>query len=216
MPKKKGDKKKLAPVDKEVIYRTYLATDNKTDTARRCNVSLGSVQNVIKEFEGRDPDKPQLPAVKAKRAEIAAEVAGRIHNKADMVLDSITKEDMDSGRIPRHDADGNIIGYTQYGPSAVQKATTFGILKDKETQAYKLEQEMLQDTQSGQLMLPSGLKEMAAQANRMIKELRIIDVKFADENQELLTSAQEVIAEAITVEEERPDVVSIDEFDNPK
>lgn len=216
MSKKKGDQKKLSPVDREWIYQTWVVTNNKAETARKTGFSLGSVQNVIKEFTGKDPNKPQLPVTRESRAKAHAEQADRIRSTADMVLETITAEDMDSGRFPRLDGDGKVIGYTYYGPSSVQKATTFGILKDKETQQIKLEQEMLADVQSGQLMLPGDLAGMVGQAKRMIKEIKILDIRFEEDNQDLMTSMQEVIAEATVVEEERPNVVSFDEFDNPK
>lgn len=215
MSKKKGDVKKFSPVDKEWIYQTFVVTNNKAETARKCNVSLGSVQNIIKEFTGQNPNKPQLPETRVDRARAHADMAGRIRSTADMVLETITAEDMDSGRFPRLNGDGEVIGYTYYGPSSVQKATTFGILKDKETQQIKLEQEMLADVQSGHLMIPDDLLEMASQAKRMIKEIKILDIRFEEDNKDLLTSVQEVIAEATVVEEQRPNVVSIDEFDNP-
>lgn len=216
MAKKKGDKKKLSPPEKEWIYQTWVTWDNKAETARRCNVSLGSVQNVIKEFTGKNPDKPQLPETRVDRAKAHADMAGRIRSTADMVLETITPEDMESGRFPRLDREGKVIGYTYYGPSSVAKATTFGILKDKETQQIKLEQEMLADVQSGKLMLPSDLLGMVGQAKRMIKEIKILDIRFEEDNKDLLTSMQEVMAEAEVVEQEMPNVVSIDEFDNPK
>ncbi len=215
MSKKKGDKKKLSPVDREWVYQTFVVTDNKAETARRCNVSLGSVNNIIKDFTGKNPDKPQLPVTRADRAMAHAEQAQRIRSTADMALESITQEDLDSGRIELRDAEGKLIGYTTYGPGAVAKATTFGILKDKETQQIKLEQEMLADVQQGKLMLPSELGEMVNQAERMIEEITVLNVRFKDDNVDLLTSMKEVMAEAVVVEQERPDVVSIDEFDNP-
>ncbi len=214
MSKKKGDVKKFSPVDKEWIYQTFVVTNNKAETSRKCNVSLGSVQNIIKEFTNQNPDKPQLPSTRVDRAKAHADMAGRIRSTADMVLETITAEDMDSGRFPRLNGDGEVIGYTYYGPSSVQKATTFGILKDKETQQIKLEQEMLADVQSGHLMIPDDLLEMASQAKRMIKEIKILDIRFEEDNKDLLTSVQEVIAEATVVEEQRPNVVSIDEFYN--
>ena len=216
MPKKKGDKKKLSPVDKEWIYQTFVVTDNKAETARRCNVSLGSVTNVIKEFSGQVPGKPQHPLTREDRAAAHAAQAERIRGTADMALESITAEDLDSGRIPRRDGEGKLLGYTYYGPSSVQKATTFGILKDKEAQQIQLEQKMLEDVQSGKLMLPAELKGMVDLAVRMIGEMKLMDGRFEQENKELLTDVREVIAEAVTVEQERPNVVSFDEFDNPE
>ena len=216
---------RLAPVDKEWIYQTWVVTNNKSETARRCRVSIGSVNNVLKELQGKNPDKPQLPETRADRAQRHADMADRICRTADMALESITPDDMDSGRFPitemRTDSETGedkevVVGYRYYGPSAVQKATTFGILKDKETQQINIEQDMLQDVQSGKLMLPSELSGMVDEAKRMIKDVSILHVRFEEENPDLLTTMKEVIAEAEVLEESRPDVKSFNEFDNPK
>lgn len=218
MPKKKGARARLSPTDKEVIYQTYVACGKKNETAKRLGVSLGSVQNVIKELEGRNPAKPQLPTTKAARAEAAASLASRIHVEANEVLDSITPQDLESGRIALHEDREDptkVTGYKYYGPSLLQKATTFGIIVDKANVAQQYERKMLEDTHSGQLMLPDTIEGMVAAVRGSIKQMRFLDIRFEEDNPDLITNAEEVIAKVETVERARPDVVSIDEFDNP-
>lgn len=215
MAKKKGDRKLLTPVDKEVIFQTFIVLQNKTQTAKRCGVSLGSVNRVIKELTARDVEVAGLPATRETRAEAAAKLASRFHVKVGELMDSITPEMLEHGKIPLNDKDGNLIRYYEYGPSLLQTATAVGIITDKANVAQVFEQKMMQDVQDGKLMLPSDIDGLISAVHGKIRSLKMLDVRFEEDNPDVITNATEIMAEVQAVEAKRPEVVSFDEFDNP-
>lgn len=215
MAKKKGDRARLSPTDKEWIYQTFLVLNNKTQTAKRCNVAIATVQKVIKELEGRKKDSEQYPAAREARAEVAAKLAGKMHVKVNTLMESITDEDIESGRIPMRDKDGNLTGYKYYGPSLLQKATSIGIITDKANVLQGYEKAMLQDVNDGKLMLPQDINGLIGAIQSKIKSLTMLNVRFEEDNQDLVTDAGRVMAEAEVIDSEQPKVLSFDEFDNP-
>lgn len=206
MGKKKGDKGKLTNVEKELIYQTFLVLNNKTRTAEDRNVSVQTVRRVIKEItEANDV----ATVTKEDRAQVASRLQSRIHKHANELLDSISPEDLESGQIKIRDADGNIVKVIQYGPSLLQKMTSFGIIVDKANVALTYEKVLTDATGSGELMLPGDIAGLQNAITGTIKELKFLNVRFEHENPSLVTEVQE----AIIVE--KPESLD-DEFDNPK
>jgi len=213
MAKKKGDRQKLNATEKELIYQTWLVLNNKTKTAKQCGVAVQTVHRVIKAIEA---ENATVPATRAARAEVAAEMQSRIHVKANELLESLSKKDIESGRTPVYDAQGNFVRYATYGPSLLQKATSFGIVMDKANVAQQYERALTQDVADGQLMLPGDIAGLKAAINGTIKELKLIDITFENNNQDLMTNVNEVFAEVETIESEpKTEVTSIDDFDTP-
>ena len=215
MARKKGDRARLTPTDREWIYQTYMRLQYKSQTAKRCGFSIATVGNVIKELTTRGEDAAQLPTSREARAEVAAKLASKFHVKVDEFMQSITKEDLESGRIPIKDKEGNLIKYFHYGPSLLQKATAIGIITDKANVAQQFEQKMLQDVQDGHLLLPSDIAGMISAVKGTMKSISGFNIQFEEDNPDIITNAQEIIAEVEMVEAQRPDVESFDEFDNP-
>jgi hypothetical protein len=115
------------------------------------------------------------------------------------------------------DKEGNLVGYKYYGPSLLQKMTAFGIVTDKANVVQTYEKGLEQDTQSGQLMLPSDIEGLKGAIEGKIRELNILNVRFADDNKNLVRQTQEVVAEVERIEADRanaPDIVTLDDFDN--
>jgi hypothetical protein len=212
MPKKKGDKHHLTPVDKEAIWQFWQVAggiDETTGrrkgisvTARKFGVNVQTVSRIINEIMEQNE---ALPATRDARADAIARFAGRTQIKADMVLDSIKPEDLESGRIPITNKDGDILGYKSWGPNVVAKATAFGIISDKVGIALKNEEMLRADQAGGSLLMPSDIAGLRNAVSSSIKSLTLLDVQFADENKDLLTNAQEVLAEAEIIDSGRTD-----------
>lgn len=211
MPKKRGDRSKLTATDREVISQTFAVTDSKAETARRCGVSVQSVYNVLARADEAGTD------MKVARADAAIKLANKTHVKVEELMDSISAVDIESGRIPIKDKDGKITGYRYFGPSLLQKATAIGILTDKANVLQTYEKSLAHDAARGDLMLPDDIAGLVGAIQAKVGELSILNIKFADDNPNLVRETQEVVAEVKTIEEEaanQPDVVTFDEFDN--
>lgn len=207
MPKKKGDTKKLAPVDKEVIIQTQVATKNKAETARRTGFSYGTVCNILKAADEDGLD------MRVARAEAIGKMASKNLIKAEEILDSIGAEDIQSGRFAIRDKDGDIIGYKYYGPSLLQKMTAYGIITDKGAVLAQNERALVQDENTGVLLLPQNIEGLVGAIQHQIKELSILNVRFEQDNPDLVTKANEVIAEVEDYKEsDHPEVINFDEF----
>ena len=132
-------------------------------------------------------------------------------------MDSISAVDIESGRIARKDKDGNIVGYTYYGPSLVQKATGVGILVDKSRVLQDYEKALQIDTASGQLMMPGDFASLRNSIDGKIKELNLINIQFATDNPSLVRETQELVAEIDAMEATeaaKPDVIGFDDFES--
>jgi hypothetical protein len=212
MPKKKGDKGKLTPTDKEVIIQTHAATGNKAETARRCGVAWKTVHEIVKAADDGDID------LKEARRSAASKLTGRVHVLAENLIDSITPEELESGRIAIRDKDGQLVGYKTYGPSLLQKTTSIGIIVDKGTVLQAYEKGLEDDVNAGKLLLPSDIEGLIGACRAKIGELTVLNVKFADENPTILKETQEIVAEVERIEEReanKPEIDAFDEFDNP-
>jgi hypothetical protein len=215
MPKKKGDRKRLTPVDKEWVFQTYLLLQNKSKTARRCGVSISSVNNIVRELTAREEEQAGLPATRESRATAAAQLAGKFHVRANELLESITPEMLEHGKIPIYDNKGKLIKYQEYGPSLLQLATSIGIITDKANVAQQFEQKMTQDANDGRLTMPQDFAGLLSACESTLRSIKVFDIRFEDDNQDVITNAKEIMAEVQAVEDSRPDVIDMNEFDNP-
>lgn len=212
MPKKKGDRAQLTPTDKEVIHQTYAATGNKSETARRCSVAVGTVHRVLKQA-GEDGTP-----IKQARSDAAVALANKLHVRAEELIDSISDEDIESGRIRLEDKTGKFLGYKYFGPSLLQKATAVGIIVDKASVVQTYEKGLQSDILQGKLLLPEDIEGLKSAIEGKVKELNVLNIRFADENPTLLKETQEIVAEVERIEENeaaRAEVTSFDEFDGP-
>lgn len=210
MSKKKGDRSKLTLTDKEWIQQTFTLTGNKAETARRCGFAPQTVAKVLAEAETAPAE------VKEARSRVAVELANKVHTKAEDILDSIKDIDIESGRIAIRDNEGKLLGYKYYGPSLMQKATAVGILTDKANVLQTFEKNLLQDTQTGNMLMPDDVQGLVGAIKNQLKELTVLNIKFQDENPGLVRETQDLVAEVERIDAEEAEiaeVTSIDDFD---
>lgn len=201
---------KPTPVDKEIVLQTYAATGTIAETTRRTEWSRPTVKRILLEAQNSES------ALQDARAKAAATLAARIHIKAEDLLDSITPEDIESGRIPKYDKDGKLAGYQYYGPNLVQKATAFGIITDKANVVQQYEKALSADHSSGQLLMPADIEGLQNAVTGKLQELKMLHIRFADDNKDLVQRTEEVIAESAAlgaVADQAPDVIDFDNFD---
>lgn len=212
IPKGSRQGKPLSPLEKEELFQTYAIVQNKSEVARRMGIAPQTVGRILEELQA-DPDKE----VRENRANITARMVGRIQNKASEVLDSITPEDLKSGRIEIHDKNGKIIGYKQYGPRLTEKAIAFGIITDKIGVTSGYERALKADYLSGALMMPNDVLGLENAIKAKLKSLKFMTIDFDNDHKELSDKAQEILIENEISREDvqEVEVLSIDEFDNP-
>ena len=218
MPKGKQQGKALGPLKKEVIRQTFLLTGNKRETARQCSVSEKSVYNVLNQVEEAEAAK--------NRVAVANQLAGKIHTKADQIIDSISVEDLKSGYLTQTDEDGkedykfDRQGRPIYiGPTLNQKVLSVAILADKLKVMDDYRQQVDEAHGMGALPTPETIGHLVTGIKGKLKSLRILDVQFEDENAELKQKADALLAQAqqdIEVDQKIEDAkYEVLDFDNP-
>ncbi|MHC5059233.1 MAG: hypothetical protein ACYTKD_31655 [Planctomycetota bacterium] len=213
-PKGKQQGKALSPIQKEQIRQTFMLTSNKRETARMCGVSEKSVYNVVNE--------PEEPEVIRNREHAANQLSGKVHVKANQVLDSITEEDFESGYLK--DEDGNLVFDRQgrpiwMGPTLNQKTVSAAILADKLPVLQQYRSQLGGSEGMGELPAPESIKALVAGIQGKLKSLSIIDVQFESGNREIKDRADDLLKKAQAELDQAPieaDYVTLDDFDNPK
>jgi transposase-like protein len=210
MPKKKGDIKRLTPTDKEWIWQTYnVMGKNKSATAKKCGFAYPTIIKVIKEIEEQNAADPKT---RESRADTLQDLQNRIQVKADVILDSITDEDLKSGRIVTRDEEGNITAVKEYGPSILQKATSYGIVQDKRRVVFDNEMALRQDEQSGKLLTPQDIAGMDKAILASVERIGIMNVHFRKENPDLATKVDNLALNQ-EVKEAKAEVINLDDMD---
>lgn len=203
----------LTQLQREMIIQAYALCGNKSQTAREMGCSVATVHNVVKAAQlDRSLQKARSSALE--------DVAGQLHGKTVDILGSITDTDMESGLIKKHDDEGNLTSVKAYGPSLLQKVTSVAILTDKLKVVEDTKQALLGDGSGDPLAMPTPESVQAAlkQLGVKIKSLRMIDIQFDRNNEEVASKVQD-IAQAAELnknvdEADYEDLNPID-FDNP-
>lgn len=199
----------LTPVDKELIRQTFLILGNKTHTAKKLGLSRRVVVNVLKE-------QAETGELDRARRDSAIAIAGRIHDKATQILDSIAPHDIESGREIRRNEAGQVTQVLSWGPSLMQKVTAAAILTDKLKVIREYEKAMVQDRGNGQLPMPDDLVALASGIKQKLKSLTFLNVQFARDHPgitEKVTEAMQTAAVLAAAGAEETEAEVID-FDN--
>lgn len=200
----------LTPVDKELIRQTFLILGNKTQTAKKLGLSRRAVVMVLKE-------QAETAELDRARRDSAVAIAGRIHDKATRILDSIGDHDIESGREIRRNEAGQVTQVLSWGPSLMQKVTAAAILTDKLKVIREYERSMQQDRGNGQLPMPDDIQALAQGIRGKLKSLTFINAQFETDHPgvtERVTEAMQTAAvlSAAGVDETEAEVL---DFDNP-
>lgn len=203
----------ITQFQKEMIIQAFALCGNKSQVAREMGCSDGTVHRVIKLAESdKTLQKARLSALE--------DVAGQVHGKTNEIIQSIGPQDLESGLIKVFDKENPSIlkSVKAYGPSLLQKVTSAAILVDKlkAVEETKLLITTENDPGDGQLMLPSDMQGSLRMLGKKIKNIRMLDIQFADKNEDTVSRVQEVAHKA----ELHPDVEEADfedlDFDNPE
>ena len=207
-PKPKGSQpvKALTEEQKEAVFQTFLLTGNKTEVARRMNLSEGAVRKHLK-LVAQETD----PEFQAARRKARLELQGKVQAKAHGILDSITPSDLESGRIEVTDDDGNVIRMIEYGPSLMSKVTAHAILVDKTKVIEDMNKAIDGEDKNNALLLPSTIEGLVSGLQGKMKSLAVLKVNFENEQPDLSQRIQEKMAEAEIIVE--PEVLDLDSLD---
>jgi len=210
MPKGTRSGKQLSDMEKEMVLQAYAICGNQREVARQFKISPKTVYNVLHQA------KTDTKLQKA-RSNAVQELAGKVHGKSLELLESITPVDFESGFLEIHDNNGNVIRRQYYGPSLMQKTTSFAILVDKEKVLLEMQNMLEQDNVDAQGMpLPGDVNAALQRIGQQIKRLRILDVQFDNKHEDVAAKVQEV-AQAAALQEEAEDAEydELNPFDNP-
>ena len=205
-PKGKQSGLAVSPEQKEEMLQIFLVTGNKRETARRMGLSEGCVQGHLKRLIEENDGQ-----VLAARRQATQQLAGKVHHKAARIIDSIGDVDIESGRIARRNAAGEITGYQYYGPSLLQKVTAGAILSDKLDVLRKHEMLLTTEGQEGRLLMPQTIEGLISGIKGKVSQISVLNVKFEDEHKDLSQRVQDKLEEAAVIEE--VEVIGLDDLD---
>lgn len=123
-PKNKRHRR-IPPLTRENAIMLREMGHTLKDICNKTQLSYGTVRDIINK---KDDDPDMVKRARARALEAAANAAGE---KASMALESITPDSLKHDRIEIRDAEGNLREVKHSGPTAMQNATTYGILTDK-------------------------------------------------------------------------------------
>ncbi len=203
--------KSLSEKQKNKMLQLYAVEGNKREVARLMNLAESTVHRHLKEMlSGGDPD-----VVRA-RKQTLVRLAAKTTKKANMILDSITEQDLDSGLIKTfHPVTGDLERVRAWGPSLLQKVTAGAIMTDKIKAIRDCENLMSEGTQEGEALMPASFSGLLSGVKNRLKEMTFLNLKFEDEHPDLSQRAQQIIEEAEIVQEIQSNVVveNLDDFD---
>lgn len=203
MAKQKGNVWHYGNKDKEMIFQAYLMEGTFKGAARVFGCSPGTVKKIVREFEADDEHKEI-------RAHTAKRLAGRIHVKADKILDSISEDELQTGYIDIKNKDGEVVEKKFFGPSLVAKATAFGILTDKLRVSQDYINALEVDQSEQQTLIPSTVEGLINGIVQTVKSIGVLAPHFQEDHGNLVRDTKDTLEEVARVKSAQ---VTLDEFD---
>jgi len=193
---------------REAILQTYALTGSYLETARIHDVAYQTVSKYVR--SATEDDEPEVRKIRSKTlGRVAAKVAG----KTEEVIDSITPEDLQSGRIPLYAKDGKtIVGYKSWGPSLSQKALAVGILADKSKILGEFTRSLDVDQASNQLPMPEDVDGLVRAIQGKVRSIKALQIDFGDVAPGLVKQTQDILEEVEVLKAHR-DEVTVEDFD---
>lgn len=206
-PGKQGQR--LTPVEKEHVLQTYMLFKNKKKTAEMCGVSIRTVYNILDEAA-------QAPKeLQEDRLKVARRIGSKISEKLEQTIDSLTPEELESGRIPIRDPkSGEVVAYKHYGPTAPQKALVIGILQDKMKVNEEYQRAIGEDADKHKILLPTHLGDLRDAILGEMDSLSFLKIDFKKHAPDVERQTQELLEDLEVARVEEPEIV-VDDFDNP-
>jgi len=199
----------LPPKKVEEIIQTFAVLQNKRATARRLALAEATVYKYLKQVPTEE--------LKKRRIEAHNELAGKVHEKVEMIVDSLSPEDFESGRIPQHDAEGKFLGYKYWGPTPLQKITGVGILTDKMEGLERMKVSLQEGITKKERLLPETIRELKDGLREKLSRVRLIDIQFDNKNPDLSQRIQQTLEnDEIRAAIADPVESEVLDFDNPK
>lgn len=187
----------LTEPEKWAIYQAKLALGSQAAAARSLGVSAATVRKVCTDIEATADPK----VLQQTREMISAQLTAKLHESTNAIIDSIKPEDLVTGRIETHNAEGKLIGVKEYGPTLLQKATAAAIFTDKMKVLTDFSKAIDQDRREGDLMMPESRDQLLHAIKNRIKSIQVLNVNFREDNPELATRL-DAVAEVATIDAE--------------
>ncbi|HUW14436.1 MAG TPA: hypothetical protein VM537_32230 [Anaerolineae bacterium] len=205
-PKGSQPGKRLTEQQKEAIFQMFLLTGNKTEVARRMGLSDGAVRKHLK-IVANETD----PEFQAARRAARLELQGKVQAKAHGILDSISAQDLESGRLDVRDGTGQIVRVIEYGPSLMAKVTAHAILVDKVKVIEDMNLAIDGEDDRNALLTPDTIAALVSGLRGKLKSIAILKADFATEQPDLSQRIQSKLEEATLVEP--IEILSMDSLD---
>ncbi len=209
--RRKGAGKPVSRRRQEKMLQLYAIEGTYSAVARRMGISPHTVKKYVDQMlQEKDPK------VMRARQERLAQLASKVHNKAEEIIEAIAPEDLESGREFVRDEDGNIVRVVQYGPSLMQKVTAAAILTDKIKVLRETEGLMEQGVNDGSVLMPSDIGSLVSGIKSKLKSISVLNVRFEEDHPDLSQRIQEKLEEAeieAEIEDAELEPLSLEAFD---
>jgi hypothetical protein len=198
--KGKHQGKEPSAYDREAIVQLYALTNNKSEVARRLGYHIRTVTKHLREATPKE--------IAAAREMTVGRLAGKIHEKAEALIDSVTEKDWENGT----DKQGK-----RTGPSLMQKVTAAAILTDKRIALGNFINAAREEASAGTgALVPQDIPGLISSIQNKIKTIDVLRVQFRDENAADLKARADKLLEQAVAELHPVEVEVLDDFDNPK
>lgn len=160
--------RRLTPLEKQEIITLREMGHTYKDIAQKTLFGYSTVEWICKKSE-QDPE-----IVKRARADAMARAATETMERAAMALNAITPDSLRHDVVEERDAAGSLVAVRHFGQSALQNATTYGILADK---AMKM-QDRAEELSGGARrdLTPDGVRNLLENLGERVKRISCINV----------------------------------------
>lgn len=183
--------RKIDALQRQGALQIYALTENKAETCRRLGIARETLNSIIKGASNKDLEDA--------RRTTSQQLEGKIHEKAEMIIDSITEADLKKANL-------------------MQKTTAAAILTDKKVALGNMIRASRQETAdlSANRMIPQDVNSLIAAIKNKVSSIDVLRVQFRDDSAtELTAKANRLLEEAAQVELSRQAAVEVIDLDRP-
>jgi hypothetical protein len=177
---------KLSEAQKEAVVQAYAMCGVYTEVARQLNLSVTTVKKYVSEVP---------PAEVARiRAQTQLRLAGKVQNKANEILDSISPKDLEEASLQ-------------------QKSISVGIFVERQKDLIDNYHDLNNNERGRTLMTPDSIQGLLEAIRNKAERISVLQVDFKKDNPELAKRLDALETQAEVLASQPLEVQSIDEFD---
>ncbi len=183
--------RKVDALTRQGALQIWALTENRAEACRRMGIARGTMDSIIKAATNKE--------IETARQITSQQLEGKIHEKAEMILDSIGPDDLKKANL-------------------MQKTTAFAICADKKVALSTLIRINRQESAENRAerLIPQDINGLISAIKNKVSSIDVLRVQFRDSAAEELTAkATKLLEDAAQAELAQPITVEILDLDRP-